>query len=550
MTSISSAGSGLLDRIAASRAASTYRAPLTASQARQDAAASAAAARTRVTLDAGMGDDVVYGQPRTPSLGAQRFWANGRGDDDLSELMARNSGRDAHSLSDRWRGLGGALLKQLGATGASYKQTLADFVPKPSNPDAPDAIDATAGTDPAAAVAALQEQALGGVSTNATSLSLKIQTRSGQTVELKIGVNDGANGGTRGLQVEVSSSGQLGDAERKALAGLAEGLDEAMEGLGEGVPTLNLSKLAAFDQSGVLSQLDLKVENPNGPADVPGVMKSFSLQLGGDKKSLSLQTTSGEMSMEVDAATPLGPSNGAQRWSAIDQLLKQVDAAAERSHADPTMTQAFKDAFRVLQAPPLDASATDAKDGSTAVGATKKSGADMNVQAFKPAADDDASGAALAASMSDGLRSQVQGLQSGLADFQASFSADSQRTSRIGSIKEQGHAEYKIGQTTTTRPNTATGGLSIQQSQTEELTASFQKSRSFTLNRDSGNYDATTVEDRKTITTLIDTAKDSIARAMRKTDEHRLKTFTSLENHRATEHQEWPSQRSFMERLR
>ncbi|MDH0867535.1 hypothetical protein [Mitsuaria sp. GD03876] len=545
MTSISSTGSGLLDRIAASRTATTYRAPFSTTQARQDHT-TMNAARTRVTLDAGADDGLVYGLPKTPGLGAQRVWAKA-GDDGLSELMARNSGKDAHTLSDRWRGLGGMLLKQLADTGAGYKQTLADYVPPPGEAGA---VDATASTDPVAAAAALKDEAVGGVATNAATVNLKIQTRSGQTVELKIDVNNGDNGGTRGLQVEVSSSGTLSGTERQALAELADGLDEALEGLGEGLPTLDLSKLAAFDKSGVLSQLDLKIENPNAPANVPGVMKSFSMHLGADKKSLALQTTSGEMSMEVDAATPLGASNGAQRRSAIDQLLKQIDDATERSHADAGMTKAFKDAFKALQAPPSD---TKDNAADAAGDAKKKAIASLVVQPLKtPAQDGDPTDPATSAvaSMSEGLRSQAQAMQSGLADFQASFSADSQRTSRIGSVKEQGHAEYKIGQTTTTRPNSATGGLSIQQSQTEDLTASFQRSRSFTLDRDSGNYDATTVQDSKTVTTLIDTVKDSIARAMRKTDEHKLKTFTSLEKNRVTEHQEWPQQQSFMERLR
>ena len=39
-------------------------------------------------------------------------------------------------------------------------------------------------------------------------------------------------------------------------------------------------------------------------------------------------------------------------------------------------------------------------------------------------------------------------------------------------------------------------------------------------------------------------------RAMRKTDEHQLRTFTELENQRPTAHQEWPEQRSIVERLR
>ncbi|OWQ45912.1 hypothetical protein CDL60_18880 [Roseateles noduli] len=534
MTLITSTGAGVLDRIAASRTTSTFRPAGMTAQAASAAAktastASASSAPTRVTLDATSANDLVYAKPKTPGLGPQRFWANAR-DDSLSEMMTRNSGKDALSLSDRWRGLGGGLLKQLADTGTGYKQTLADYVP---GADAAGAVEGTDAAATAAAAAALQEQSLGGVSTNAAEVNLKIQTRSGHTVELKIGVNNGDQGGTRGLQVEVKSSGALSSAERQALSALSDGLDQALEGLGEGAPTLDLSGLTGFDRGGVLTGLDLKVENPNAPADVPGRMQAFSLHLGSDTKSVNMRTTSGEMNLEVDATPPKGAASNGQRWSAIDQLLKQIDTAADRGHADAAMTKSFKDAFQQLQAPPVDEAPLKAGNAGTAETTVAK--------------DD---GKPVTPTMSDGLRDQVQSLQSGLADFKADFSADSQRTSRIGSIQEAGHTDYKISQTTTDRPNNATGGRSVTQSQTEELDAHFEKSRTFTLDRSKGNYDAYTVKDSKTVTTLIDTVKDSVSRAMRKTDEQQLKTYSRIENFKPTEHNESPSQRSFTERLR
>ena len=568
MNFIASAGPGLLDRLAASRAAASFRPAGVSSRAADAVSSSAPSAGTRVTLDAATADAAVYARPSAPGAGPRRVWAKA-GDDGLSELMSRNSGKEAHTLSDRWRGLGGALLKQLADTGERYRQTLADVVPALPDAGATDPAASAANAegagsaDPAGAAAALQQQALSGVATNATTVSLKVQTRSGQTVELKIGVNSGASGGTRGLQVEVSSSGPLSGAERDALARLSDGLDRALEGLGDGVPALDLSGLTGFDADGVLTGLDLRIDHPDASADRPGQLRSFSLQLGVEKKSLSLRTTSGEMALEVDAAatsraTSSAPASG-RRWSAIDQLLQQVDAAAERSHADAAMTKSFKDAFRQLQAPPADPDETrradDARRPDADEGRERLRDA-ASTLAVRPAANVVNGGAVDAldpsamAPMSDGLRAQAQSLQSGLADFQASFSADSQRTSRIGSVQEAGHAEYRIGQTTSERPNAATGGRSITQTQTETLSASFQKSRTYTLDRAGGNYDATTVEDSKTVTTLIDTTRDSIARAMRKTDEQRRKTFTEVENHRAASHQEWPDQRSVMERLR
>jgi len=537
MTLITSTGAGVLDRIAASRTTSTYRPAGVSAQAAGAAAktAAAASAPTRVTLDATSASALVYARPSTPGFGPQRFWANAR-DDGLSELMSRNSGKDALTLSDRWRGLGGGLLKQFADTGTAYQQTLADYVPGVDAAGATGTVEGTDAAATAAAAAALQEQALGGVSTNAAEVSLKIQTRSGHTVELKIGVNNGDQGGTRGLQVGIKSSGALSSAERQALSALSDGLDQALEGLGEGAPTLDLSGLTAFDRSGVLTGLDLEIEHPNASADVPGKLQAFSLHLGTDTKSVTMRTTSGEMNLEVDATPPTGASNNGQRRSAIDQLLKQIDAAADRAHADAAMTKSFKDAFQQLQAPPVDEAPASTGSAATIATTLAKGGPD-EVAPVTP-------------SMSDGLRSQVQSLQSGLADFKADFSADSQRTSRIGSIQEAGHTDYKISQTTADRPSTATGGRSVTQAQTEELDASYQKSRTFTLDRSTGNYDAYTVQDSKTITTLIDTVKDSVSRAMRKTDEQRLKSFSQIENFKPTGHSEWPSQRSATERLR
>lgn len=568
MNFIASAGPGLLDRLAASRAAASFRPAGVSSRAADAVSSSAPSAGTRVTLDAATADAAVYARPSAPGAGPRRVWAKA-GDDGLSELMSRNSGKEAHTLSDRWRGLGGALLKQLADTGERYRQTLADVVPALPDAGATDPAASAANAegagsaDPAAAAAALQQQALSGVATNATTVSLKVQTRSGQSVELKIGVNSGESGGTRGLQVEVSSSGPLSGAERDALAMLSDGLDRALEGLGDGVPALDLSGLTGFDANGVLTGLALRIDHPDASADRPGQLRSFSLQLGAEKKSLALRTTSGEMALEVDAAatsrTSAGTPASGRRWSAIDQLLQQVDVAAERSHADAAMTKSFKDAFRQLQAPPADPDETRRADE------TRRPDADEGRERLRDAASTlavwpaanvvnggavDALDPSAMAPMSDGSRAQAQSLQSGLADFQASFSADSQRTSRIGSVQEAGHADYRIGQATSERPNAATGGRSITQTQTETLSASFQKSRTYTLDRAGGNYDATTVEDSKTVTTLIDTTRDSIARAMRKTDEQRRKTFTEVENHRAASHQEWPDQRSVVERLR
>lgn len=51
----------------------------------------------------------------------------------------------------------------------------------------------------------------------AATVQFQLKTRSGQTVDLQIAVNKSSNGSIPGLQVSVSSSGALSDAERRRL---------------------------------------------------------------------------------------------------------------------------------------------------------------------------------------------------------------------------------------------------------------------------------------------------------------------------------------------
>jgi len=493
-------GRSALDRIAGPRAAATLHAAPPAAEVAQ---AGETVASTCVTLGAA-GSGVAYEMPRAVNVAPSRFWAAAHGDA-LGALMLRNSGPYDVTLTDRWRGLGGALLRQLAATGEGSAQTLAEVTPPP---DDAVAVEGAAAPGPVIDAAEFQAQALSGVTTDAVKASLTLTTRSGQSVSLEIAVNDGEYGGTRGLKVQVASSGPLSDAERDALAAMAGGLDQALEGLGQAVPRFDLSGLKGFDGSGELTGLDLAIEDPNASTRT-GAMRALSLHLGNDRTALSLERTGSEMALSI-AATATDVVDGDRRRSAIDLMLAQIDAAAERGHADPRTVGIFKDAFRQLQAPAPDASPVPA-DGD--------------------------------------LPSQVQALQSGLADFEASFSGRSEKTNRFGGLTEQGTIDYRIGQNTSSTPADASG-QSVTQVQTEASDATIQKTRTLLLDVPSGNYDVTNIRDRKTVTTLIDTSLTAITRALRKTDEHRLSAFTSLERDRVTAHHESPLDRSFIERLR
>ena len=224
-----------------------------------------------------------------------------------------------------------------------------------------------------------------------------------------------------------------------------------------------------------------------------------------------MKGAAGELAVNLESDAPVGAS-ASQRQSALDQHLKRFDAAAQRGRADAALVEVFKSAFSQLH----------------------------NAQA--PAAP----GAIAALS---GLERSVQSLQSGLADFQASFSGDFENTNEFGAVTEIGRAEYQVGQKTT-RQSRGREGESIAQVVTESLNAESKKARNRSmLDLQSGNYDLTKVQDSRTITTLIETAGKQVTGALRKTQERQMQTWDQLVEHRTQQHRETPGGRSFTEQL-
>ncbi|CAB5699899.1 Uncharacterised protein [Delftia tsuruhatensis] len=500
MTSIPSTGAGFAASALGTRPQATVavRQPQAGTQ---GAAASGAqdVQGTQVTLGQSVDASAIYARPQPVDMGQfrlSRTWASqDRGD--VSTLMARNLALGpSASLADRWRGLGGALLSRIAAGQTDFRQAIAEY----QEPTQTDAV--AGGADPQA----LDKVALGGVSEGAATVSLKIRTQSGQSVELRIATNDGSQeGSSSGLRVEVTSSGTLSQAESAAIGRLADGLDEALEALGQrGKPRLELGKLMDFDR-GVLAGLDLDIQNPK-PSQP---LSSFSLHVGADGKSVAMKGAAGELAVNLESEAPVGVS-ASQRQAALDQHLQRFDAAAQRGRADEALVDLFKSAFTQLHS----AQAPEAAQRMAVL---------------------------------SGLERSVQSLQSGLADFQASFSGDFEKTNRFGAVTEAGRAEYQVGQKTS-RQARGTAGETIAQVMTESLDAYSKKARhSGMLDPLSGNYDLIKVKDSSSITTLIETGMNQIASARRDTQESRLHTWEQLEKHRVQQRRETPEGRSFTE---
>lgn len=490
MTVISFTGTGLLDRIAASRTA------LASPPGRRQGAA--LNEPTRVTLGRSAGAGAVYSDPRAnPAAG--RIWASPVKDSDtISTLMARNRGLASYTLADQWRGLGGALLTRFGKTGESYTQTLVDEGSVATD-NAPAGLTPEAQAGHAAEIQARQAAALANVATDAPAAALTIKTRSGQSVELKIAVSAGVNG-LVGMKVEVQGSGPMSDDERAAVQKLAEGLDRALEGLGrDDAVGLDLSGLMAYDRA-TLASVDLTVNNTS----THQVLGSFSLHLGDDKRTIALKGSDGEMRLNVDAKAPPG---GVPGQAALQRTLARLDAAGERGRANAALVEQMKAAFQHLQG---------------AAGAAGAAGSDDEAVASR---------------------------LSGLADFDASFGGETWRSNRFGSHNEAGQVDYQLSQMTTTKPD-GRGGKSTAQTVSEQLSADYKKAPGDgMLDVATGNFTATQVRDRSTVTTRVDTAANGAIHVLRKTDEQQLKTVTDWVNHRAVNRQSWPAQRSWVERL-
>lgn len=455
---------------------------------------------TIMDLRASSAPQSVFGKPdiQTSYTGNQlRAWA-APPEDIVSRLMERNESGSMRSISDRWRGLGGALLDRFRATQEGFQQTVVDYYSRTNS----------AIVDPVtheAQVVGVQEtsavQALGSMRTGsaAASFDLQIQTRSGQTVSIKLAVDSRSMSGSRGLSASIETSGRLSDAERAAVASLADGLDKALDGLGQAdVRAVDMSGLLAFDRS-VLSGLDLRVANSYAAGLDP--LKSFELHAGPDQQSIKMQGRFSEMSLDVDLDSPLASASQDQRQRAIESALDQIEAMARRSHADDDVVAQFKAAFAQLHAPAPDGAVARAAPGVTPV-----------------------------------LQRQVQPLLSGLSDFEASLGNEFHNGGQGPYTTAAGNMDFRMSQATSVSKRGGPGAASIEQIQSEELNSDYKQSRNGAmLDVSQGNYDSFHVEDESLKTTLIEAANNVVVSANESEVKNRFMRWQKLENHSVTD---------------
>ena len=451
---------------------------------------------TRLTLSgSSAGASATYTRPGPPSS----LWA-GISDDAISRLIERNQQSAGSSLAQRWNGLGGALLAHLASGAGDYSQAMVH-------------LDATRPLG-----AQLEDLHRG-----ATQVSLQLMTRGGQSITLQINAHGGSADQAPGLQVDIRSQGALDSGTRQALQQLAQGLDKALAALGqEKGPQLELDGLLGLDRSQFAS-LNLEVKLPAGE---PQALRGFSLRLGREQDQLALQTEQGQVQMRLERDSPLARADAAQRQAAIAQQLRAVDAAAARGHAVEGVVALFKSAFVQLHG------AADAQDSR----ASSVSGS--SISSRTPTLH-----------LSPGLAARVQGLVSGLADFEASFSSDATRLNDLGFITEQSHTEYRLRQSTEAL-QLRKGDLRVQQTLEMQLQASILQARnSGMLMPAEGNYDITQINDRQTQRTLIEAVAGELVRAARERDDQQLAQWKMLIKHRAVQERSTPERKHSVELL-
>lgn len=303
---------------------------------------------------------------------------------------------------------------------------------------------------------ALQQQLLRETPDNGVSFSLT--TSSGATIRLLLA--SGANGLAVSAEVEGET---LSDEELKGLGNLADSFQSTIDGLHEAPPQLKLGALVRLDPTLFTSlEMTAKLETPSGE-------QTFALMLDDNERSISLKGPSGQVQLSLDTRDSELLGSSAQRKTAIDNYLTQFDAAQNRGRGDKNLINLLKVAF------------------------TQLNSIDDNRQA--------------AVQRPSPLNDKDRALLSGLADFKASISENATRPNPMRQ-DEVDSFTFQTSQTTTIK-GSALRDLSVEQTQTSKLNASFHRSLNpmtelaLSNDRNSQNYTYHLIEDQASSTTRL-----------------------------------------------
>ncbi|GGY76245.1 hypothetical protein ACFFTM_22725 [Pseudoduganella plicata] len=243
--------------------------------------------------------------------------------------------------------------------------------------------------------------------------TLSVATARGTKVDLSLA----ARGDD--LVTHISADAELGGDERAALAALAGGFQDMIDGMTLDTPKIRLGALAQLDTT-VLQSIDLHaaVTLPT----TPPATQTLGFHIDARQRSMQADGPAGKVDVTVKTSVPESLGTSRQQARAIDGYLKQFDQAAARGHADAGLVTMFKDAF-------ADLSRTASRDGPRQPGGTaSEQGA---LPGLRPLAREDKS------------------VLTGLADFSARISQTPRYNNPVHR-DEVDSFEYEVSQQTRT----------------------------------------------------------------------------------------------------
>lgn len=193
-----------------------------------------------------------------------------------------------------------------------------------------------------------------------SAVALTITTQTGVTVSLSL---------TRqsdGMAVEVKTSGTLSKDESEAIAGLGEAFQNALNGLAQQPPKMDLSGLTKFDSS-ILKSVDLKTDIRSGESK----LQSLNFRADDAERWVAYQDQDVSFKMTSDRSQNLSAGNAFQQQLSLSAYDKQFDKARSDGQGNKAQMDMLKSVFRALnesnaseQAPATAAAGTAIRLGS------------------------------------------------------------------------------------------------------------------------------------------------------------------------------------------
>jgi hypothetical protein len=247
-----------------------------------------------------------------------------------------------------------------------------------------------------------------------------------------------------------------------------------------------------FDPT-VLSSVDLKVSEPRSTS-----VQSLDFHADAGNRSFAMHGAAGNVSVAVDLSKPALWGSKAQQQAALLGYLNQFDMANQRAKGGATLLGQFDAAFSELN------SAYPASGSQPALG-------------LNPA----------------NLNAKHVSVLSGLADFQASMSGASNNGAATQPTTEAGQLDYQASQQTTIGGSNKIGALSVAQTQSASLVATYEQSPDGSmLDTSSGSYDLYRIDDSTSITTSFAYADEKLQSASILAQVNQSKVYEKLVNHK------------------